>query len=209
MIAFIGFGVFGKQIYQLAQISQTEGSVIVFDDSMTGDGRLTARPFASFPDNLNSDCEVYIGLGYNHLPLRESALAATEACNADAPSLVHDSAIMADSVEVGRAVYIYRGAVLDENVSLGSGTVLNNRVTISHDSYVGKCSFLAPGVVVCGDVGIGSRTFIGAGSVVTNGVVIGDDVTIGAGTLVAEDVPSGMTVIGNPMKYLTHKLKMT
>jgi acetyltransferase-like isoleucine patch superfamily enzyme len=33
-----------------------------------------------------------------------------------------------------------------------------------------------------------------------NGITIGDDVIIGAGTLVATNLPSGVKVVGNPMR---------
>lgn len=210
MIAFIGFGTFGKQIYSLAKIS-SEDEIVIFDDFEDRSHSFVVRPFDAFAvalEGASESTQIYLGLGYKHLPLRESILDLVESHDVVAPPVIHESTIIACSATMESAVYVYPGAVIDENVVIRAGAILNNRVTISHDSVIGQCTFLAPGVVVCGDVHIGRRTFVGAGSVVTNGIIIGDDVTIGAGTVVTESVESGMTVVGNPLRYLDHKLSI-
>lgn len=208
MIGFIGFGEFGKQIYRLAGLEAARVQIASFDDNLTEMPRTISRPFGCFSEYLSELSAVYIGLGYKNLAIREAVLSKVESRGVVAPHIVHASGVVASTAELGSAVYVYPGALLDENVKLGSGTVLNNRVTVSHDSEVGGCSFLAPGVIVCGNVRIGRRTFIGAGSVITNGVSLGDDVTVGAGTVVTKDIASGMTVIGNPMRFLDKNLSI-
>ena len=47
---------------------------------------------------------------------------------------------------------------------------------------------------------IGKDVWIGANVTILPGVDIGDDCVIGAGSVVTKDVPSGMTVVGNPAR---------
>jgi maltose O-acetyltransferase len=47
-------------------------------------------------------------------------------------------------------------------------------------------------------VRIGRNVWIGGGSIILPGITIGDDAIIGAGSVVTHDIPSGITVIGNP-----------
>jgi len=208
-IAIIGYGAFGKQVYQIAKLARRSEPVMVFDDYAAGRvNALKARPFRAYRTSLDEIGEAYVGLGYKHLEMREAVLAELRLSGVNCPAVVHESGIVAKSAKIEPGTYVYAGSLLDEDVVLCAGAILNNRVTVSHDSFVGGCSFLAPGVVICGNVRIGSRTFIGAGSVITNGVTIGDDVIIGAGSLVATDVASGMSVVGNPLRCVTTDLEI-
>ena len=49
-------------------------------------------------------------------------------------------------------------------------------------------------------VRIGSNVWIGGGAIVLPGVSIGDDAIVDAGSVVTRDVPSGITVVGNPAR---------
>lgn len=49
---------------------------------------------------------------------------------------------------------------------------------------------------------IGNRVKIYTGATVFGGIRIGNDVTIGAGAVVFQDVPDGVTVVGNPARII-------
>jgi acetyltransferase-like isoleucine patch superfamily enzyme len=57
-------------------------------------------------------------------------------------------------------------------------------------------------VTLLGRVKVGDYSFIGANSVVKEGISIGNNCIIGAGTVVLCDVPSGVTMVGNPGKII-------
>jgi sugar O-acyltransferase (sialic acid O-acetyltransferase NeuD family) len=208
--AFIGFGLFAKQIVAMAEIDQASPDFVVFDDVAYAKGCKLPRtlPYYALESNLKFISSAYVGLGYKHLAERERVMSLLHDCGIPTPSIVHGSSVVMDSAVLNSATYVYPGSIIDQNVILGSGVVLNNRVTVSHDSVVGDCCFIAPSVTICGNVTIGRRSFIGAGAVITNDVRIGDDVSIGAGTLVTKDVTSGVSVIGNPMRVLTSRLRL-
>ncbi|WP_182355511.1 sugar O-acetyltransferase [Komagataeibacter europaeus] len=51
-------------------------------------------------------------------------------------------------------------------------------------------------------VTIGRNVWIGGGAIILPGITVGDDAIIGAGSIVTRDVPSGVTVAGNPARPL-------
>ncbi|WP_235190424.1 hypothetical protein [Leuconostoc mesenteroides] len=51
---------------------------------------------------------------------------------------------------------------------------------------------------------IGNHTLIGAHATILGNIIIGNYVKIGAATVVIQDVPSHMTIVGNPA-HILHK----
>jgi len=106
------------------------------------------------------------------------------------------------------------------NIHLGSGVFLNfNCVLLDVNTIeIGDRTQIGPAVQIyaadhprdpearrsnleCGKpVRIGRNVWIGGGSIILPGITIGDDAIIGAGSVVTHDIPSGITVIGNPAR---------
>ena len=55
---------------------------------------------------------------------------------------------------------------------------------------------------------LGDDVDIYANAVIFGGIHIGNDVKIGAGTVVNKDVPDHCTVVGNPMRIISHEKDM-
>lgn len=89
---------------------------------------------------------------------------------------------------------------LDESQS-GKHVHICQNAIVSHGCILGDYVTVAPGAILCGDVKVGAGTLIGAGAVVLHtGITIGDNAIVGAGAVVLEDVPSNVTVVGNPAR---------
>jgi maltose O-acetyltransferase len=111
------------------------------------------------------------------------------------------------------------------NIHLGTGVFLNfNCVLLDVNPIeIGDRTQIGPAVQIyaadhprdpetrradleCGKpVRIGRNVWIGGGSIILPGVTIGDDAIIGAGSVVTHDVPSGVTVMGNPARARVSK----
>src|SRR5215470_7267574 len=109
------------------------------------------------------------------------------------------------------------------NISLGAGVFLNFNCVILDVVAVsiGDKTQIGPGVqILTADhprdpaerlsglefgrpIAIGRNVWIGGAAVILPGVTIGDDAVIGAGAVVTRDVPSGMTVVGNPARQVS------
>ena len=116
------------------------------------------------------------------------------------PALVHPSAIVSDSAQLGPGVLIGPNAVVNARSVIERGGIINTGAIVEHDNRIGAFAHVAPRSVLGGDVVVGERTLIGLGAVVRPGVRIGRGATVGAGAVVVGDVPDGATVIGVPAR---------
>ncbi|MFM9194771.1 MAG: UDP-3-O-(3-hydroxymyristoyl)glucosamine N-acyltransferase [Planctomycetia bacterium] len=105
-------------------------------------------------------------------------------------------------VEIGDDVEIGAGTTIDRGTygatSIGNGTKLDNLVMIAHNCRLGRHN------MICSQVGVAGSTTTGdwvvmAGQVgVRDHVHIGDKAVLGARSGVSNDVPPGITVLGEP-----------
>ncbi len=117
-------------------------------------------------------------------------------------TLIHPSAIIEGSVQLGSGVQCLAGVVLQTDLVIGNETIINTKASVDHDCIIGNCVHISPGATLCGSITVGDRTHIGAGSTIIQGVRIGSDVLIGAGAVVLKDVANGATVVGVPARPL-------
>ncbi|MEM6770853.1 MAG: acetyltransferase [Bacteroidota bacterium] len=113
-------------------------------------------------------------------------------------AVVHAQAIVDPLVEVGPGVFIGPGAVVNPLALLGRGAIVNSRAVVEHECRVGDFAHIAPGATLLGNVSVGPGSLVGGNAVVLPGVTIGSYCTVGAGAVVRQDVPDGVTVVGNP-----------
>lgn len=146
---------------------------------------------------------IFIGIGSNKIradifhKLEQNALVC--------PSLVHRSAIISSSAQLGRATVIMPGAVINSYAKLGNAVICNTSAVIEHECILGNYTHIAPGAVLAGNVHIGPYSFIGANAVIKQGLKIGANVIVGAGAVVLKDIPDNATVYGNPAKISVYE----
>jgi UDP-3-O-[3-hydroxymyristoyl] glucosamine N-acyltransferase len=103
---------------------------------------------------------------------------------------------LGDDVDVGAGTTIDRGTY--GPTAIAPGTKLDNQVMIAHNVRLGRHN------MICSQVGVAGSTTTGdwvvmAGQVgVRDHVHIGDKAVLGARSGVSNDVPAGMTVLGEP-----------
>lgn len=117
-------------------------------------------------------------------------------------TIVHPSAMIADSVSIKEGTCVLAGVVINPYVKIGKGVVLNTGARLDHHNLIGDFSHICPGTVLAGDVKIGSHCFIGIGSVVSGQVQITDNVILGAGCVVVKSITESGTYVGTPAKQI-------
>ncbi len=143
---------------------------------------------------------------------------------------IHKTAIIADTVKLGKgnviypyAVIGYRGFIRTESELTGSVTIGNNNrigahtfiahdvtigdanilmsyVNIGHDCIIGNTNEIGAKSILCGHVVIGNYNKIKVGVSVRNRILIGNATLIGMGSVVVKSVSNGKEVKGNPAR---------
>lgn len=122
-------------------------------------------------------------------------------------TVVHPSAIKAESVKIGYGSVVMAGAILNPDVRVGNHCIVNTGASIDHDCVLHDFVHVAPHCTLCGEVEIGEGTWIGAGTTVIQCVKIGKNCFIGAGSVVVKDIPDGCLAYGNPCRIITDNNK--
>lgn len=160
-------------------------------------------PYLGNEEDINTlnklyNTNIFIGIGSNQIradifhKLEQNALVC--------PSLIHPSAIISSTAQLGQATVIMPGAVINAYAKLGAAVICNTSAVVEHECILGNYTHIAPGAILAGNVHIGQYSFVGANAVIKQGLKIGTNVIIGAGAVVLKDIPDNTIVYGNPAK---------
>jgi acetyltransferase-like isoleucine patch superfamily enzyme len=124
-----------------------------------------------------------------------------------------------DETSIGTFVEIQKGVKVGARCKIQSHTFICEGVTIEDEVFIGhNVNFLNDRypAATTGDgrpktdsdwrlerTLVRRRAAIGSGAIVLPGVVIGAGAMVGAGAVVTEDIPDGVTVVGNPARVLS------
>lgn len=116
-------------------------------------------------------------------------------------SIIHRTAFVADTAEIGAACHILAMSATCASVRLGTAVIINTKASVDHDCVLGDGVHIGPGATLAGEVIVRDFAFIGAGATVLPCIQIGRDAIVGAGSVVTHDVPDGTIVVGNPAHF--------
>ncbi len=117
-------------------------------------------------------------------------------------TLIAATATVDTRTRIGAGALIGPYALINPDVSVGRHLIANAYASVAHDCVVGDFVTLGPRACVNGGVTIGDGVEIGAGALIKQGLTLGEGCVIGMGAVVVEDVPAGVTVVGNPARTL-------
>ena len=112
--------------------------------------------------------------------------------------LIHPSAIISPSAELGSGVIVQAGTVISCNVKIGNHTYISPLCSIGHDTTLADGNILASGVMLAGGVKIGAANYFGMTSGIREKLVIENGNIIGMGATVIHNVTNGHTMVGVP-----------
>jgi len=108
--------------------------------------------------------------------------------------------VIHDAVEIDSNVCIDQGALGD--TVIGKLTKISDQCHIGHNSRIGEDCLVIAHTVVSGSVRVGNNVWLAPGSQLLNNIAIGDGARVSLGSCVFNDVPPGITVIGNPARSM-------
>jgi sugar O-acyltransferase (sialic acid O-acetyltransferase NeuD family) len=150
-----------------------------------------------------ADVELANGIGSVSLPLRRAErFRHFRERGFRFASVIHPSAIIAESARLGEGVQVMAGVVIQPSARLGDNVLVNTRASIDHDTVVGDHTHIGPGAVLCGNVHLGEACHVGAGACIIQSVVVGANSLVGAGAVVLRHVPAGSRAWGVPARIV-------
>lgn len=117
-------------------------------------------------------------------------------------SVHHPDTTIAESASIGEGTMILAGAVVNPLARVGKNVILNTACILEHHAAIGDHAHVAPGVRMGGNVTVEEGALVGVGAVLLPGVSVGAWAVVGAGAVVVNDVPAGVTVVGNPARRM-------
>lgn len=117
-------------------------------------------------------------------------------------TIIHPSATVSRSAEIGRGVVILQHVTIAAGSRVGHHVILLPSSIVSHHAVVGDYSAVAGAACISSSVRIAESCYVGSNSTIKEGVVIGQGSLLGAGCVVIRDVAPWTVVVGNPARYL-------
>lgn len=118
------------------------------------------------------------------------------------PAITHPSASICASATIEEAAQVLALAHVGSRATVGKSCIINTAAIVEHDVVIEEGVHVAPGAVLCGEVHVARDAMLGAGCTVLPGLRIGEGAVVGAGAVVVKDVQAGVTVVGNPAKFV-------
>jgi acetyltransferase EpsM len=137
---------------------------------------------------------VYYLMAIANLSYRQPIIERFLAEGAKFTGLIHPTALISPSAEIGEGTVISHNASVGPKVKIGRFNMLNSRCTIGHDTVMGDYNFISPQVALSGNTKLGNGNLIGTNACTIPGITIGNNNKIGAGTTVFKPVGDNETV---------------
>ena len=115
-------------------------------------------------------------------------------------TIVHPSAAISASSQIGPGCVLLACAVLTSGVRIGAHVRIMPHVTLTHDDVVEDFATLASGVCLGGGVHVGRCAYVGAGALVREDRSVGPCALVGMGAVVTVDVPAYEVWAGVPAR---------
>ena len=203
-LAIFGASGHGKVVADIAEQLGWD-NIVFFDDAWPEVKKVGVWDVIGNSDKLitSSITNIFIAIG-NGIVRNNKSDAFIQA-NKFLETIVHPSAIVSKYSSIGDGTIICEGAVVKAFSSIGRNNIINSNSTIGHDCIIKDGCHISLGSSIAGNVIIGDNSWIGNNASVRQNINIGSNVMIGSGSVVVKDIPSNITVVGNPAKPISDK----
>ena len=154
----------------------------------------------SISDWLPSPEEVF-ACGLGGPGSKKKVVELLKSRNAVFTSVIHPTAILADTAVLGEGVIVYPSAFISCNTKLGDFVTLLMSA-LGHDASVGDYTTISAFCDITGHVEVGRSVFMGSHVTIIPSMTIGDEAFLGAGSVVVNPIKPGVKVMGNPARKI-------
>jgi sugar O-acyltransferase (sialic acid O-acetyltransferase NeuD family) len=193
----------GGHALSVANVALSAGYKIKYfvDKFKKGSHLLGYEIIEEFTEWKNTDnLSFSIAVGDNSFREKLHNELCTKNTNLYFPSLIHPSAIISFSTDIGIGSVVMANAVIGPNTKIGNFCLINTLASIDHDCVMLDYSSLAPAAVTGGSVSIGIRSAICIGAKIKHKLKIGNDSILGANSYLNKDLSSNQVAYGTPAR---------
>lgn len=205
-IIIVGAGGFGRELLQwirdINSAKQTWRIKGFIDDNAHAlDGiRCDYQIIGSIKDWMPSKNEMFaMGIAEPHI--KETVVRKLKERGAQFASVIHPTALIADTAEYGEGIVMYPFSSLSVNCRIGDFLTLLSS-GIPHDAQIGDYVTISSNCGLTRGVRIGNRAFLADHACILPERMIGEDAYVGMGSVVIRNVKAGTKVFGNPAKKI-------
>ena len=196
-----GAGGLGIEILDLCGRTQAfHNTDLMFVDDFKFGGMLYGIPIISF-ESAKAD----VGLGNMILASgdptgRQKMFRRAKEAGFNLPVVIDDSARISEFASIGEASIVCAGVTVAARSVISKNVLINVDSIVGHDVRVEEAAVLASKVNTGGNCVIGSESMLGMSVSLRPGISIGKGSIVAVGASVFNDVPDGVTVVGNPAR---------
>ena len=147
-------------------------------------------------NRYKNEYDFFIAIGNNQIRKKISMLLLDN--NIKPVSLIHPSAVIDDTVQIGYGVVVMANAVINADTMIGNNVIINTASSIDHDCIINDYVHISPGVHIAGNVHIGEKSWLCIGSTIINNITVGADIIVGAGSVVIQNILESGIYVGIP-----------
>jgi sugar O-acyltransferase (sialic acid O-acetyltransferase NeuD family) len=120
-------------------------------------------------------------------------------------TLVHPSAILASTVEIGAGSYIGPASVISVDTKIGAHVIIDMHVSIGHDAVLKDFCAVFPGARISGCCCLGEYALVGSNATLLPGTRVGERAVVGASSLAHGSVEPDTTILGVPARVIQRR----
>lgn len=201
-IIIVGAGGFGREVLQWARHAWPSRAqkIVGFlsDDPHALDGHRPTLPILGSPDAFEPRPSDGLVLAIGIRGVRREVAERLAARGARFLTMVHPTAIVADTAVIGPGSVICPYAVVSDAVRLGRCVLVNYHASLGHDAAAGDYAVLSPYATLGGYAAVGADVFLGLHAAVGPSVRVGSGSVVAANSCALSDVSEGRIVHGVP-----------
>jgi sugar O-acyltransferase (sialic acid O-acetyltransferase NeuD family) len=205
-ILIVGAGGFGREVLQWARHAWPTMSVRIAGflsaDAHALDGHAATLPILGSPDAFKLQPGDGLVLAICIQGVRRLVAEKLAARGARFLTLIHPSAIVADSAVIGAGTVICPYAVVSDAVRLGQFVLVNYHASLGHDAQAGNFAVLSPYATLGGAASIGDDVFLGLHASLAPAVKVGSKSKVSANSTALKDSPEASLIFGVPGRHV-------
>jgi sugar O-acyltransferase (sialic acid O-acetyltransferase NeuD family) len=201
-IIIVGAGGFGREVLQWARhawpehVSKIAGFLSADADKLNG--HAPTLPILGSPADFEPQPSDGLVLAIGVPGVRRQVAEQLEANGGRFLTLIHPSAIVADTARVGVGTIICPYAIVSDAVRLGRFVLVNYHSSLGHDARAGDFAVLSPHACLGGRGAIAEDVFLGLHASVGPGISVGSQSKVSANSSALISAPAGSIVFGVP-----------